>query len=272
MDIERGDSGYVYTLVGHVWVKTEEYEITAGRGKYYEQDSLSELWKDVVVRGRNYILKSDYLKYRSPDEYLLLEGKVFLEDSLRRIKSRWIEVIRKVARAKGDVYVFLKNRNVSVEGDSAIYNINSGVGTIWGDISIQILRDGDTVHIDTRMLHVEKENFTAIPLIKLTSSTEEASGDTLHYILNRDSTETAIIKGNAFVRWSDGEGKADTIEIIYRQNQILRAIFKGNAVVSRRDSTRYFYIEADRVDVWFSSGRVQRVLSDFIRNAYIREE
>ena len=143
---------------------------------------------------------------------------------------------------------------------------------MWGDVSIQILRDSDTVFISTRVLHVGKRNFRAVPLMELVSSRERASGDTLHYVLNPDSTETAIIKGKAFVRWSDGEGYADTIEITYRQNRILRALFVGNARVWRRDSTRHFYVEAQRVDVRFKGGEVYRVLSDFIRKAYIREE
>ncbi len=272
MTIDRMGDSFVYTLVGNVWIKTEEYEITSGRGIYYESDSLAELFDNVFVRGPGYVLKSGYLRYRTDGSYLLVKGDVYLEDSLRIIESGWIEVINDVARAKDSVYVFLKNRNVAVWGDSALYNINSGRGKVWGDIRIEILRDTDTVHIDTRFLQFGPRNFRAVPLERLISPREEARGDTLDYILNRDSTESAIIRGNAYVKWDGGEGYADTVEILYRNNVLLRAVFVGNARVMQRDSSRTIYIESDLVRVLFEGGSVSRVFSEGIKKAYIREE
>lgn len=272
MTIDRMGDSFVYTLVGNVWIKTEEYEITSGRGIYYESDSLAELFDNVFVRGPGYVLKSGYLRYRTDGSYLLVKGDVYLEDSLRIIESGWIEVINDVARAKDSVYVFLKNRNVAVWGDSALYNINSGRGKVWGDIRIEILRYTDTVHIDTRFLQFGPRNFRAVPLERLISPREEARGDTLDYILNRDSTESAIIRGNAYVKWDGGEGYADTVEILYRNNVLLRAVFVGNARVMQRDSSRTIYIESDLVRVLFEGGSVSRVFSEGIKKAYIREE
>ncbi len=272
MTIDRMGDSFVYTLVGNVWIKTEEYEITSGRGIYYESDSLAELFDNVFVRGPGYVLKSGYLRYRTDGSYLFVKGDVYLEDSLRIIESGWIEVINDVARAKDSVYVFLKNRNVAVWGDSALYNINSGRGKVWGDIRIEILRDTDTVHIDTRFLQFGPRNFRAVPLERLISPREEARGDTLDYILNRDSTESAIIRGNAYVKWDGGEGYADTVEILYRNNVLLRAVFVGNARVMQRDSSRTIYIESDLVRVLFEGGSVSRVFSEGIKKAYIREE
>ncbi len=272
MTIDRRDSTFVYTLVGNVWIRTEDYEITSRKGIYYESDSLAELFDDVFVRGPGYVLKSGYLRYRTDGSYLLVKGDVYLEDSLRIIEAGWIEVIDDVARARDSVYVFLKNRNVAVWGDSAVYNINSGRGKVWGDIRIEILRDTDTVHIDTRFLNFGPRNFSAIPLLRLISPREEARGDTLNYILNRDSTESAIIQGNAYVKWDGGEGYADTVEILYGNNVLIRAVFIGNARVMQRDSSRTIYIEADLVRVLFRNGSVSRVRSEGIRKAYIREE
>ncbi len=272
MTIDRRDESFVYTLVGNVWVKTERYEITSGRGIYYEADSLAELFDNVFVRGPGYILESSYLKYRTDGSYLLVEGDVYLEDSLRIIEAGWIEVIGDVAKARDSVYVFLKNRNVAVWGDSAVYNINSGRGKVWGDIRIEILRDTDTVHIDTRFLEFGPRNFRAIPLERLISSREEAMGDTLDYVLNPDSTETALVRGSAYVKWGGGEGYADTVEILYRNNVLLRAVFIGNARITQRDSSRTIHIEADLVRVFFRNGDVARVWSEKIKKAYIREE
>ncbi len=272
MTIERQGDYFVYTLVGNVWIRTEKYEITSGKGIYYESDSLAELFENVFVRGPGYILKSDYLKYRTDGSYLLVKGGVYLEDSLRIIEAGWIEVIDDVARARDSVYVFLKNRNVAVWGDSALYNINSGRGKVWGRIRIEILRDTDTVHIDTRFLEFGPRNLRAIPLIRLVSSREEARGDTLDYVLNRDSTESAIIRGSGYVKWSDGVGYADTVNILYRNNVLLKAVFSGNARITQRDSSRTIHIEADLVRVEFGRGDVSRVWSEGIGKAYIREE
>jgi len=272
MTIERQGDSFIYTLVGNVWIKTDQYEITSGKGIYYESDSLAELFDNVFVRGPGYILKSSYLKYRTDGSYLLVEGDVYLEDSLRIIEAGWIEVIDDVAKAKDSVYVFLKNRNVAVWGDSAVYNINSGRGKVWGDIRIEIIRDTDTVYIDTRFLSFGPKNFRAVPLERLISSREEARGDTLDYVLNPDSTESAIIRGNAYVKWGGGEGYADTVEILYRNNMLLKAVFIGNARITQRDSSRTIYIEADLVRVFFRNGDVGRVWSEKIKKAYIREE
>ncbi len=272
MEINRRGDSFVYTLVGDVWIRTQEYEITSGRGIYYESDSLAELFDDVFVRGPGYILRSDYLKYRTDGSYLLVRGDVYLEDSLRIIEAGWIEVVDDVARARDSVYVFLKNRNVVVWGDSAVYNINSGRGKVYGDIRIEILRDTDTVRIDTRFLEFGPRNFRGIPLERLISRGEAARGDTLDYILNADSTESAVIRGDAYVKWDGGEGYADTVEILYRDNVLLRAVFDGNARVMQRDSSRTIYIEAGLVRVLFRGGSVYRVRSERIKRAYIREE
>ena len=272
MTIERMGDNFVYTLIGNVWIKTEKYEITSGKGIYYESDSLAELFDNVFVKGPGYILKSQYLKYRTDGSYLLVKGDVYLEDSLRIIRAGWIEVIDDVAKAKDSVYVFLKNRNVAVWGDSALYNLNTGRGKVWGNIKIEVLRDTDTVHIETRFLSFGTRNFRAIPLIRLYSSQEEARGDTLDYVLNPDSSESAIIRGNAYVKWADGTGDADTIEILYRGSTLEKATFTGNATVVQRDTSRTIYIEAQLVKVTFREGNVSRAWSERIEKAYIREE
>ncbi|MEO0218458.1 MAG: hypothetical protein ABIL72_08035, partial [candidate division WOR-3 bacterium] len=72
MEITRTDKGYVYKLRGDVFIKTENYEIYSQIGTYYEDLGISELSGNVLVKGKDYFLKSNYLRYIQKNDELYL--------------------------------------------------------------------------------------------------------------------------------------------------------------------------------------------------------
>ncbi len=256
----KSEKGYVYKLKGNVFIRTENYEIYSASGIYYEDSGISELFGNVIVKGRDYFLKSDYLKYIQKYEELYLSGKVYLEDSIRIIKSSEISVKNNFARAKRDVFIYLKDKKILSEGDSANYDLNKKEGKIFKVKYIKIFRDIDTVEIKTNEVSMFKENLKLKPLISLKTLREFSKGDSLTYEVMQDSTEKVVIYNNAFILWENGQGSADTIFIYYKNSKIERAHFVNNADVQTKNQEDLIRVKSNLVNVEFFDGKVQRVI------------
>ncbi len=264
MEIIGTEKGYIYKLRGNVFIKTDNYEIYSNVGTYYESEGISELLGNVVVKGKDYILKSDYLKHIQKSDELYLKNNVYLEDSIRIIKANGIHVKNNFARAKKNVYIYLKDKKIATVGDSGNYDINKKEGKIFKVNYIKIFRDSDTVDIRTDEINIFKENLKLKPLISLKTKKEFAKGDSLTYEILSDSTERIIIYNNAYISWDSGEGSGDTIIIYYKNSTIKNASFIKNADVKTKSRDNLIYVKSDLVDVKFFDGKVKEVYANEI--------
>ncbi len=261
MEILGTEKGYIYKLNGNVFIKTDNYEIYSNIGTYYENKGISELLGNVVVKGKDYILKSNYLKHTQIDDELYLKNNVYLEDSIRIIKANEIHVRNNLARAKKNVYIYLKDKKIETLGDSGNYDINKKIGKIFNVSYIKIFRENDTVLIKTKFVDIFKENLTLKPLISLNTKNEFAKGDSLIYETLEDSTQKIIIYNNAYIKWENGEGNSDTILILYKNSSIKNAKFINNAYVKTKNNEHLISVRSSIVDVEFFEGKVNRVYS-----------
>lgn len=261
MEITAVEKGYIYKLRGNVYIKTDNYEIFSNEGTYYESEGKTELFGNVFVKGKNYILKSDYLKHIQKNDELYLKNNVYLEDSIRIIKANDVNVKNNFARAKKDVYIYLKDKKIETVGDSGNYDINKKEGEIFNVSYIKIFRESDTALIKTNVVNIFRENLKLKPLISLNTKTEFAKGDSLIYETLEDSTQRITIYNNAYIKWENGEGNADTILIFYKNSSIKSAKFTTNADVKTRNNDNLISVRSEIVDVDFFEGKVKRVYS-----------
>lgn len=251
------EKGYVYKLMGNVYIKTDNYEIFSNLGTYYEDMGVSELSGNVIVRSKDYIIKSEYLKHIQKSDDIYLKGNVYLEDSIRIIKAMEISVKNNFSTAKGNVYIYLKDKRVLATGDSGNYDLNKKEGNIYKVKSIMIFRENDTIKISANEVYIYKENFKLKPLNSLKTSNEFAKGDSLTY--QKDSLEKITIYNNAYIKWEDGEGEADTIVIFYKDSKIESAEFINNASVKTRSNDEEIIVNSKLVSAKFSEGKIKKV-------------
>ncbi len=272
MQVERYDGSFIYYLHGNVWLKTPNYEITANKGIYYERDSLAKLYGNITVRGKDYIMKSDYLEYRRGGEYISLIGKVFLEDSMRIIQAETIRVLGKLAKAKGNLYIFMKNRNIEVRGDSGYYDTNAKIGKVWSDtVHARVMRVQDTVDIRGSMMGVLREDIWITPLFGMQTSRHQARGDSAYYRLTEDSLEVLSIVGEAWILWEGGEGSADTIVVWYKRGNIVKVEFLSSADVEYVSEGKIYSMKAFRIVAHFREDKLKEVLSEELYEGIVSE-
>jgi len=282
MIITETPSGRAIELIGRVRVQATKADITAKMGIYYEASKLSILYGNALVKGPDYTISSDTLRYIPNPEYLYLSGKALLDDRYRTIAARTIEVIGDSSVAKGAVEIYLKDKDVRIYGDTGYYDLNEKKGRLIGNPRAVIQRK-DTMLIRGDVFYMVKDTIWAAGNVIVESGGTKAWGDTLSAFERdttgpladsaRTKTEIATLTGACRVQWEGGWATADTVRMTSLDGKVRRMEFVSNAVVQREEGGTLIRVEGARVVAVFDdSGEVSDVYAERLTSGFYREK
>jgi len=299
MVILETESGRVIQLIGNVHVQGRRADITSRFGMYYEASKLSVLHGNAIVHGPDYTISSDTLRYIPNPEYLYLSGGAFIEDKYRTISSRNIEVIEDSSIARGDVQIYLKQKDILILGDTGYYNLTDKSGKLVGNPRAQINRK-DTVVITADTFYMLRDTLWATGRVVVSSGRATAWGDTLSAFESdtaprktagpfsvanpdttrlppRDSTgkrprlEQTVLTGICRVEWEGGWATSDTVVMTSVDGTVAEMDFISHAVVQRTEGSSFLAIEGNRVKALFKEGEVSEVYADNLTSGLYQE-
>jgi lipopolysaccharide export system protein LptA len=275
MIITETPSGRAIELIGRVRVQATKADITARTGIYYEASKLSILYGNALVKGPDYTISSDTLRYIPKPEYLYLSGKAFLEDRYRTIASRTIEVIGDSSVARGAVEIYLKDKDVRIYGDTGYYDLKEKRGRLIGNPKALIQRR-DTMLITGDTFYMLKDTVWAVGNVIVETAGTKAWGDTLSAFeqdTTTPKTEIATLVGACRVQWEGGWATSDTVRLISVDGKVRRMEFVSNAVVHREEGGAVIQVSAASVTALFEeSGGISDVYAEHLSSGFYREK
>lgn len=281
MIITETPSGRAIELIGRVRVQATKADITARMGIYYEVSKLSILYGNALVKGPDYTISSDTLRYIPKPEYLYLSGRAFLEDRYRTISSKTIEVVGDSAVAKGAVDIYVKEKDVRIYGDTGYYDLKEKKGRLLGNPKA-IIQRRDTIIILGDVFHMIKDTIWATGNVSVQGKGTRAWGDTLSAFerettgIKGDSaapkTEIATLAGTCRVEWDGGWARSDTVRLTSVDGRVRRMDFVSNATVHREEAGSIVEVSGAIVIAFFDEeGAVTDVLAERLTSGFYRE-
>ncbi len=269
MIILQTGSGRAVQLIGNVRVKATKADISARYGMYYEVSGLSILHGDALVKGKDYTISSDTLRYIPEPEFLYLSGNAFLEDRYRTISSHNIEVIGDSSVARGDVEIYIKDKDVIIRGDTGYYNLEEKSGKLIGHPTAIINRT-DTITISSDTFFMLKDTLWAVGQVNVVSKRATATGDTLITFETGskagDTTgpkiERTVLAGGCRVQWNNGWAVSDTVEMISKDGVVQEMVFISNATTYRKESSYALGLQGNRIRAIFKNDELAEIFVD----------
>lgn len=282
MIITETPSGRAIELIGHVRVQATRADITARKGIYYEASKLSILYGDALVKGPDYTISSDTLRYIPRPEYLYLSGRAFLDDRYRTIASKTIEVIGDSSVARGEVAIYVKDKDVRIYGDTGYYDLKEKKGHLVGNPRAVIMRQ-DTMVIRGDVFYMVKDTIWAAGNVTVQSEGTMAWGDTLSAFeqdttgsgsdSTRPKTEIATLTGACRVQWETGWATSDTVMMTSLDGNVQQMDFVSNAVVHREEGGTLIQVAGARVIAVFDdAGEVSDVYAENLTSGFYMEK
>ncbi len=244
MVILNTPQGRAYELVGSVEVEDRGTKITAQWGIYYERSRLSVLSGDALVRGPDYTIRGDTVRY-SP-KTLLVQGNAFLEDRYRTIKARKVLSVRDSAWATGGVEIFLKKKKITLFGDSGVYDLKEKSGQLVGEARALIAR-AETVRVEAALFRMVKDTLWAEGGVVARSASWEARGRRMAGVSEEGDTERITLADTCRVEWAEGWGEADTVRVLLVNGRVRRLQLVGSAKATRREGSARLTLKADAI-------------------------
>ncbi|MEO0248506.1 MAG: hypothetical protein ABIN58_02960 [candidate division WOR-3 bacterium] len=282
MIITETPSGRAIELIGRVRVQATKADITAKMGIYYEASKLSILYGNALVKGPDYTISSDTLRYIPKPEYLYLSGKAFLEDRYRTIASKTIEVIGDSSVARGAVEIYVKEKDVRIYGDTGYYDLKEKKGHLVGSPRAVIQRE-DTMIIRGNVFYMIKDTIWAVGNVVVQSEGTMAWGDTLSAFeqdttgaaadSTKPKTEIATLTGSCRVQWETGWATSDTVMMTSLNGKVRQMDFISNATVHREEAGTLIEVAGARVIAIFDdAGEVSDVYAERLTSGFYREK
>lgn len=282
MIITETPSGRAIELIGRVRVQATKANIIARRGIYYEASKLSILYGDALIKGPDYTISSDTLRYIPRPEYLYLSGRAFLDDRYRTIGSKTIEVIGDSSVARGAVEIYIKDKDVRIYGDTGYYDLKEKKGHLVGSPRAVILRQ-DTMVIRGDVFYMVKDTIWATGNVTVQSERTVAWGDTLSAFEQdtselasdsaRPKTEIATLTGACRVQWETGWATSDTVKMTSVDGKVKTMDFISNATVHREEGGTLIQVAGAKVIAIFDEeGEVSDVFAERLTSGFYREK
>lgn len=148
-----------------------------------------------------------------------------------------------INRARGHVYMYFKEDNIIITGESADNNKQVGLTTVYGDPMMKKVFEGDTLYLSAdTLVNVDdsldaKKRLLAYHNVKFYRVDLQGKADSLSYFL-ADST---LYMYTDPVLWSEGNQiEADSIHIVFENNQISTLNLKDNSFMILQDTVKNF--------------------------------
>ncbi len=244
MVILNTPQGRAYELLGSVRVEDRGTVITARRGIYYEETELSLLFGDALVKGPDYEMSGDTIRY-SPRE-LLVQGNARLEDRHRVITSERVYSVGDSAWASGRVEIYLKKKRITLLGDSGVYDLKEKSGKLLGPAEAVIARE-ETVRVQAWLFRMIKDTLWAEEGVRARSPSWEAEGKRMAGVSEEGDTERITHVDSCKITWAEGWGSADTVRVLLVRGRVRKLELAGSAWATRKEGEASLQLKADAI-------------------------
>jgi lipopolysaccharide export system protein LptA len=269
--------------------------LTSKKGYYDLRTNLASFKTDVVAVNKDYTLTSDTLQYDSKNKFIYFRALTKLEDKeggvafyengyydTRQKKSDlakgdfqtptyrlkgsrvFLDEIRKMYKAKGNVIMTAREENMTIYGDDGYYDKRNGISKVYGNAYVAKVTDqNDTIFIsaDTLMalesLDPAKKRLLAYNHVKIFKHDMQGVADSLVYI-SKDST---LYFYKDPVLWTDdNQMTADSIRILVLNKKINRIYLVSNSFVASADTLMNFnQIKGRLMTAYFAKNAIDHV-------------
>ncbi|QSE98951.1 OstA-like protein [Fulvivirga lutea] len=268
--------------------------LTSEKGYYQVNTNMASFKKNVVGKNPDYTLESDTLQYHTKtnivyfrDHTVLtdVEGNVFeyeegeYNTNIRKSNlakgevetetytltgnQLFLDDIRKLYRAVGEVEMISKEQDVIITGENSIYYRDKGIAKVYGKALMKKIMDLDTLFLtaDT-LVAIEskdpaKKRLLAYKNVQIYKSDLQGIADSLAYV----TADSMLFFYDDPVLWTEGnQMTADSINVVIANNSIDRLNMDQNSFVVSTDSIDNFnQIKGREMVAFFNSGKIKKV-------------
>jgi lipopolysaccharide export system protein LptA len=269
--------------------------LTSKKGYYDLRSNLASFKTDVRGVNKDYTLTSDTLQYDSRNKLIFFRALTKLEDKeggiafyengyydTRQKKSDlekgdlqtqsyrlrgtrlFLDDLRKLYKAKGNVIMTSREENMNIYGDDGYYDKKSGISKVYGNAYVAKVTDQqDTLFISAdTLMSVEspdpaKKRLLAYHHVKIFKSDMQGIADSMVYI----AKDSMLYFYRDPVLWTDeNQMTADSIRILILNKKINRIHMVSNSFVASADTLLNFnQIKGRQMTAYFNGKAIDHV-------------
>jgi len=270
--------------------------LTSRKGYYNLYNNLASFKTDVVGYNKDYTLTSDTLQYSSKTKFIFFRALTKLQDKKGgigyyengfydtkqkksdlidgdfetpdyRLKGSrlYLDDIRKLYKAKGNVVMTSKTENMTIYGDDGYYDRISGESKVYGHSYVaRVTDDSDTLFIsaDTLMsvesIDPKKKKLLAWHNVRIFKKDLQGRADSLVYI----ASDSMLYFYRNPVLWTDeNQMTADSIHMLLKNKTINTIYMRSNSFVVSEDTLHnYNQIKGRTMTAFFEGKNIHHVI------------
>lgn len=269
--------------------------LTSVKGYYDLNSNMASFKKNVVALNKDYTMTSDTLQYNSGNKFVYFRATTLVKDkeggeatyengyydtrnkksdlvkgdfqtpSYKLIGTKlFLDDLRKLYKAKGNVIMTSKTENMSIYGDDGVYDRITGVSKVYGHSYVaRVMDEMDTMFISAdTLVAIENEDpakkrLMAYRNVRIFKSDFQGRADSLVYV----SSDSVLLFYKDPVLWADeNQLTADTIKIYLVNKQIHRIYLESKSFVASTDTLKNFnQIKGRRMTAYFEGKNIHHV-------------
>jgi len=196
VEIVKFDTSRVWLLNGDVTITTENVNILAPRGIYYEDKEMGFLMDTVVFSTDSTLIVSDTLWYQEEGRFRFVNFASVTQPG-RFLGSHSMEVVGDSVYLSGPLFVSLYKNGAAFCGDTGIFDLKEHRGKIWENAGATLQR-AESLHVNADTFYFFGDTLWAIGDVNVNTSKFEARGDT--FFLLPGEREYGVIWGSTHIK------------------------------------------------------------------------
>ncbi|MEQ9168852.1 MAG: OstA-like protein [Fulvivirga sp.] len=268
--------------------------LTSEKGYYQVNTNMASFKKNVVGKNPDYTLKSDTLQYHTKTNIVyfrdyteltdvegnqfyyeegeyntnirksnLDEGEVETASYVLTGNKLFLDDLKKLYSATGDVEMVSKEQDVIITGDYSFYQKDKGIAKVYGNALMKKVMGLDTLYLtaDTLMAieskDPKKERVLAYKNVRIFKSDLQGKSDSLSY----HTADSTLFFYQDPVLWTSGnQMTADSINVLINKGTIDRLNMNQNSYVVSTDSINNFnQVKGRKMEARFKNGSINKV-------------
>lgn len=270
--------------------------LTSVKGYYDLYSNMASFKTNVVALNKDYTMTSDTLQYNSGNKFVYFRARTVVKDNdggeaiyengyydTRKKKSDlvkgdfqtpsyklvgtqlFLDDLRKLYKAKGNVVMTSKTENMSIYGDDGFYDRRTGISKVYGHAYVaRVMEEKDTLFISADTLVAienedpKKKRLLAYRNVRIFKNDLQGKADSLVY----SSVDSVLYFYKSPVLWTDeNQMTADTIKIFLENKTINRIYLESKSFVASTDTLNNFnQIKGRRMTAHFKGKNIHHVV------------
>lgn len=191
------------------------------------------------------------------------EGKIETESYDITATKLFFDEIKQKSRAIGKVKMYSEEDNITIYGEEAETEDETGITKIWGDPVLRQIMDDDTLYLTADTLisidsEIEEESrLLAFNKVKIFKSDLQGIADSLSYFMK----DSAIYFYNDPVLWNEeNQMTGDTIQVFSKNETIDQMKIRKNAFTVSQDTIGNFnQMKGKNMTIFFAKEQIDRI-------------